>query len=186
MSIDDDAQPVDGDSTCASVTVCEAADSGQRSAVQPPSECPLKPLSGTAQHDQGEQSPRKAAIEGTSVPRQMRRTSCSMSPPPVSLPPVRMGPPPPPPMHEAVTALYPPAPQQPLQQQQQQRQAGQRQVPTSAPRFNPLPPVPASVRALGVQTGLQQPWPGLAAGSNGVFMPVQWVGAPKAGVMHLW
>ena len=61
--------------------------------------------------------------------------------------------------------------------QQQRRQYWPTQVPPSEPRFNSLPPVPASVSAPGAHIALQQPWPGLIASCNGVFLPGGWAGA---------
>ncbi len=190
MSIDDDPQPTHQDSTCASATMCGLADSGHCSAAQSRSPCPSKLLRGTARHDPRDHSPRKAAVESSTDPPQLQAPRPDSSQPDI-LPPVRMGPPPPPlppppPPPPPPPAWRAPAAGHARTEQQQQQQAWQRQVPSREPRFNPLPPVPGGVSALGALTAQQQqPWPGLTAGSCGVFMPVGWVGAPGGGLTRL-
>ncbi len=180
MSVDGDAQQTDQDSACASATMCGVADSDQCSAEQSPSSCFLKPSRSTARHIQRDDSPQKAAVKWSTDPPQLQRTSRLDNPQPYTLPRVRMGPPPPPPPP-------PPAWEAPTigHARTEQQQAWQRHVPPPQPRFNPLPPAPDNVSALSASTAQQHLWPGLTAGSSGVFMPLGWGGAPKVEIMRL-
>lgn len=143
--------------------------------------------------DQQYRSARNAATMAPASRQPRLRTSRPRPRLPATTPPVRLGPPPP--VKQAAAVGSPPG--------QGGRSAGpprkhphQAALPPSEPRFNPLPLVPGTPQLHAIiqraappcallgsfQQPLaeHQPWPGLAAGCDGVFAPA---GLPPAAQM---